>query len=74
MRGLPAVLALLLLTSGALAEEAPVPGAAAPEAATPASKPPKPAELRADQLDVLFAELRRPGVQSEPVEEKIWAL
>ena len=72
MRGFIAVLALLALTSGALDEDAPAAG----EATTPpvAAKKLKPAELRADQLDVLFAELRKPGVQSDAVEEKIWAL
>ena len=74
MRGTLAVLALIALTSGALAEDAPVPGAEAAPAASPATKPPRPADLRADQLDVLFAELRKPGVEGGAVEEKIWAL
>jgi len=82
MRARFASLAALALTAAvlapaALAEEAPVPGEApavqAPEASV-AVKPLKPAEQRADQLDVLFAELRRPGVQGGEVEEKIWAL
>ena len=34
----------------------------------------KPAEAREEQLDILFATLRRPGVASEAVEQKIWAL
>jgi len=47
---------------------------AAAEAPPPAEKPLKPAEKRAEQLDILFASLRRPGVSSETVERKIWAL
>jgi tetratricopeptide (TPR) repeat protein len=74
MRGSIAVLALLALTSGALAEEAPVPGATPAPAAAVVQKPPKPAELRAEQLDVLLAELHKAGPQSSAVEEKIWAL
>ena len=46
--------------------------AAAP--AAPAEKQMKPAEARAEQLDILFAHLHRPGVSSEVVEQKIWAL
>lgn len=58
----------------ALTEESPpLPGATA-EAPLPAAKPLKPAEKRAEQLDILFAHLHRPGVASEPVELKIWAL
>ena len=72
MRAPIALLALLVLSSGALAEDAPA--VVAPPAAAPAAKPLKPAEARADQLDVLFAQLHKPGVQSDAVEEKIWAL
>jgi len=72
MRAPIALLALLVLSSGALAEDAPA--VVAPPAAAPAAKPLKPAEVRADQLDVLFAQLHKPGVQSDAVEEKIWAL
>ncbi|MFO1133410.1 MAG: tetratricopeptide repeat protein [Hyphomicrobiales bacterium] len=68
MRALIALLAFLALSSGAVAEDAPAVSAAPP------AKPQKPAEIRADQLDVLFAELHKPGVESDAVEEKIWAL
>ncbi len=57
-----------------LTEEAPPLPEAKAEAPPPAEKPLKPAEKRAEQLDILFAHLRRPGVPSEPVELKIWAL
>ena len=61
-----------------LEEEAPPLPEAKPEikaeAPPPAEKPLKPAEKRAEQLDILFASLRRPGVQSETVERKIWSL
>lgn len=59
-----------------LAEEAPPlpgPGDQA-EAPDPAEKPLKPAEMRAEQLDILFAHLHRPGVASDAVEQKIWEL
>ena len=42
--------------------------------AAPAAKPQKAADIRADQLDLLFAQLRKAGPQSGLVEEKIWAL
>jgi tetratricopeptide (TPR) repeat protein len=58
----------------ALVEEAPPLPDTTAEAPPPAEKPLKPAEKRAEQLDILFAHLRRPGVQSDPVELKIWAL
>ncbi|WP_374334088.1 tetratricopeptide repeat protein [Aestuariivirga sp.] len=74
MRALIALLAFLALSSGAVAEDAPAVSAAPPAAAAPPAKPQKPAEIRADQLDVLFAELHKPGVESDAVEEKIWAL
>ena len=45
-----------------------------PEGAKPPEKPRKPAEIRAEQLDTLFAHLHQPGIPSEPVEAKIWAL
>lgn len=65
MRTPLAMLALIAFASGAFAEDPP---------ATPAEKPLKPAEQRADQLDVLFAQLRKAGPASGPIEEKIWAL
>ena len=76
------VLALIALTACSLApcafaEDAPAvaESPAAPAVApTPDAKPKKPAEIRAEQLDVLFAQLRKPGVQSDAVTEKIWAL
>lgn len=71
MRASLAVIALIALASGAFAEDAPLPGGTPP---APAEKPLKPAEQRAEQLDVLFAQLRKPDVQKEAVEEKIWAL
>lgn len=43
------------------------------EAKSP-EKPRKPAEIRAEQLDTLFAHLHQPGIPPEPVEAKIWAL
>jgi tetratricopeptide (TPR) repeat protein len=58
----------------AMVEEAPPLSDATAEAPPPAEKPLKPAERRAEQLDILFAHLHRPGVQSDPVELKIWAL
>lgn len=45
-----------------------------PEAAKPPGKPRKPAEVRAEQLDTLFAHLHQSGIPSAPVEAKIWAL
>jgi len=79
MRAPLAVLALLALTSGALAEDAPAvdeapPAAASDAAQTKTPKTPKPAELRADQLDLLFAQLRNAGPMSGSIEEKIWVL
>jgi Flp pilus assembly protein TadD len=73
MRAPIALLALLALSSGTLAEDAPA-VSDPPVAAAPQATPQKPAEARADQLDVLFAELHKPGVRSDAVEEKIWAL
>ena len=58
----------------AIMEEAPPLPDAQAEASPPAEKPLKPAEKRAEQLDILFAHLRKPGISSEPVEQKIWAL
>lgn len=77
-----ALLAVLALSSSALASEVPAveeaPAAeeapALPEGVAPAEKPRKPAELRAEQLDILFGHLHRKGVPADPVEEKIWAL
>ena len=59
-----------------LAEQAPPLPAGTDEAAAaaPAEKPRKPAEVRAEQLDILFARLHKPGVESTPVEERIWSL
>ncbi len=45
-----------------------------PASAGPPEKPRKPAELRADQLDTLFAHLHQPGIAPGPVEARIWAL
>ena len=58
----------------AIMEEAPPLPDAQAEASPPAEKPLKPAEKRAEQLDILVAHLRTPGIASEPVEQKIWAL
>lgn len=76
MRGHIAVLALVALSSGALADEAPVPGDAPPlpSAEARVEKPQSPAELRAEQLDILFGHLHQPGVPSGKVEERIWEL
>ena len=76
MRGPIAVLALLALSSGALADEAPVPGDAPPLAgeAAPFEEPRSPAEQRAEQLDTLFGHLHQKGVPSDKVEERIWEL
>ena len=49
-------------------------GVLAPEDAKPPETARKPAELRADQLDTLFAHLHQPGIAPGPVEAKIWAL
>ena len=57
-----------------LEEAPPLPETKAEAPPPPAEKPLKPAEKRAEQLDILFASLRRPGVQSETVERKIWSL
>lgn len=56
-------------------EAPPLPKAAGQaDAEAPPEKPLKPAQMRAEQLDILFAHLRRPGVASEAVEKKIWEL
>lgn len=57
-----------------LTEEAPQLPDAQAEAPAPPEKPMKPAEARAQQLDILFASLRKPGVRSDTVEQKIWSL
>ncbi len=90
MRALVIASALLVLSLPAFAEEEfefladdppPALGEEAPplpkppgEAEAPVEKPRKPAEIRAEQLDILFAHLHRPGVASEPVEQKILSL
>lgn len=76
MRGLPTLLAVIALTSAALAEEAPAVEEAPPlpGAAAPVQQQKSPAELRADQLDTLFAHLHRKGMPSDKVEERIWEL
>ena len=76
MRILTILATLATLSSAALAEDAPAPGAAPSppgQAATP-EKSLKPAEARAEQLDILFGRLHQQGVQSGPVEERIWQL
>jgi tetratricopeptide (TPR) repeat protein len=47
---------------------------APPADATSPQKARKPSELRAEQLDTLFARLHQPGIASQPVEAQIWAL
>ena len=76
MRGLPTLLAVIALTSAALAEQAPAVDEAPPlpGAAAPVEQQKSPAELRADQLDTLFAHLHRKGMPSDKVEERIWEL
>lgn len=74
MRLSAALLAFLVLTSGAIADEVPADDGTPAAEAVAADKPKKPAELRAEQLDILFAHLHRKGVASATVEEKIWAL
>ncbi len=90
MRGLTAFTLLLALSLPAFAQEdepsflpdelpgleelaPPLPEDQKP-AELPPEKPRKPAELRAEQLDILFAHLRKPGVESEGIEQKIWSL
>lgn len=79
MRGLITAIVLVALTSTASAQVAPAPEelTAIPGADGPAAQPErprKPAEMRADQLDILFGRLHQPGVQATPVEERIWEL
>ncbi|MFM8745732.1 MAG: tetratricopeptide repeat protein [Aestuariivirga sp.] len=62
MRGIIAAALLIVLSLSALAEDA------------PGEPPAKPAEMRSDQLDMLFARLREPGVDSGEVERQIWQL
>ena len=69
MRGKLAAACLIVLALPAFAEDAPEAGAPAPVEA-----PAKPAEMRADQLDTLFARLRQPGIESSEVERQIWQL
>lgn len=72
---LPAL--LLAFASPALAEVAPAsPPSAAPAAeAVPVEKPRKPAEMRAEQLDILFARLyTSKGNDTEGLVLKIWSL
>ena len=90
MRGLTAFALLLALSLPAFAQEdqpsflpdelpgledlAPPLPEEQKQAEAPPEKPRKPAEIRAEQLDILFAHLRKPGVESESVEQKIWSL
>lgn len=81
MRAPFAALALTALIAGSLtpraeADDAPAVDVApvAPAKGTAETKPVAPSEMRAEQLDVLFAELHKPGVQSDPLVERIWAL
>jgi tetratricopeptide (TPR) repeat protein len=90
MRILPILAALLCLSLPAIADEdheflpddlPDLAGEAPPPLPEPEAKPVepakrelKPAEARAEQLDILFAHLRKPGVSSETVERKIWSL
>lgn len=90
MRGLPAFALLLSLSLPAFAQEdepsflpdelpgleelAPPLPEQETQAEAPPEKPRKPAEVRAEQLDILFANLRKPGVESETVEQKIWSI
>jgi tetratricopeptide (TPR) repeat protein len=69
MRGTIAAALLIALSLPALAEDAPD---AAP--GVPAEPPAKPAEMRSDQLDMLFARLREPGVDTGEIERQIWQL
>ena len=69
MRGKLALALLVALSMPVRAEEA------AEDAPAVAVEPPaKPAELRSDQLDALFARLRQPGIDSSDVERQIWQL
>mgnify|MGYP001214800467 CR=1 FL=1 len=74
--GLPAAAAEKVFPQdpAGLEEQAPPLPEAPQKAEAPPEKPKKPAEIRAEQLDILFAHLHRQGVASGPVEEKIWAL
>lgn len=74
--GLPATAAEKVFPQdpAGLEEEAPPLPEATQKAEEPPEKPKKPAEIRAEQLDILFARLHRQGVAGGPVEEKIWAL
>jgi tetratricopeptide (TPR) repeat protein len=69
MRGKLAAACLIMLSLPAFAEDAPEAGAPAP-----VEPPAKPAEMRSDQLDTLFARLRQPGIDSSDVERQIWQL
>ena len=74
MRGLSLIVSILVvLTFPAFAQEAaePVPG----EAPAVLVAPKKPAEVRSDQLDTLFARLyQSDGAGAQSIEQKIWAL
>jgi tetratricopeptide (TPR) repeat protein len=74
MRGFALIAACGLavsLSSAALAQEAEVLG----EKPAEAEVQPKPAEVRAEQLDVLFARLYKSnGAATQGLEQKIWAL
>lgn len=64
MRGIILSIALIATSVPAMAQEAP-----------PAvERPQRPAELRSEELDRLFARLHQQGVAAQPIEAKIWAL
>lgn len=73
---LASLIALSLPAGAAEALDAPAieTGVLPPLEEPPPERARKPAELRADQLDTLFAHLRQPGIAPKPVEAKIWAL
>lgn len=66
MRPILLFVALTALALPALAQDA-------PDAVVPPERE-KPSEIRADQLDTLFARLHQPGAQGEALEERIWQL
>ncbi|MFN4144032.1 tetratricopeptide repeat protein [Aestuariivirga sp.] len=76
MRGFLVIAALLALSPPVLAQEEGTAGQDAPPlpGAAPAEEVLKPAERRAEQLDILFARLRGAGAMSPALEQKIWEL